>query len=280
MTFKEHSYTVSPFIDYTKAKNLTVIGYEDLYVNQLSVDDIVIFCDIDRCNTKRLNTLKKIFEEVEKVGCRTMNNPNKVLRRFDLVNHLNSLNYNLFKVYRPQEVDVQSIRYPVFLRDEFEHNGPNTDLIYNHTELTKVIEKINHKDILITEFVNTSVDSLFHKYGAFIIDGEIIPRHYFISERWNVKSSSSITNESIINEIKYLNNNPHRELLQKISEITNIEYGRIDYSFLENQIVVFEINTNPTIIDQWDIEEESLRYAVTKQFVNNLTIKVNSMKRA
>ena len=277
LTFKQHHYTVSLFIDYTKAKNIKVIGYEDLDIDQLHSEDTVVFSDIDRCNNQKLETLISIFNQIEKVGCRILNDPKKVLRRFELVNQLSDLNYNCFRLYRPNETDLESIKYPVFLRDEFEHTGPNTNLIHNQEELTAALENIDQDGIVITEFVDTSMDSLFHKYGAFIIDGDIIPRHYFVSDKWNVKSSSSITEESIRNETAYLETNPHKELIQKISEISHIDYGRIDYAFFGEQIIVFEINTNPTMIDKWDIIEEDMRFPVTKRFVGSLTTKINSM---
>jgi len=277
LTFKQHHYTVSLFIDYTKAKNIKVVGYEDLNINQLNTEDTVVFSDIDRCNDQKLETLIQVFNQVKKLGCTILNDPRKVLRRFELVNELTDCNYNCFRLYRPNEADLASINYPVFLRDEFEHTGPNTSLINNQEELTTALANIDQEGMVITEFVDTSIDSLFHKYGAFIIDGDIIPRHYFVSDKWNVKSSSSITEESIRNEIAYLETNPHKELIQKISEITHIDYGRIDYAFFGDQIIVFEINTNPTIIDKWDIIEEDLRFPVTQRFIDSLTTKINSM---
>lgn len=277
LTFKQHRYTVRLFIDYTKSTSIQVLGYEDLDINLFNAGDTVVFSDIDRCNDAKLQTLKDLFDQIVHIGCKILNNPHKVMRRFELVNELSNLQYNCFRLYRPHNVDFELIKYPVFLRDEYEHTGPNTALIYNQEELKATLENRNDEGIVITEFVDTSVDSLFHKYGAFIIDGEIIPRHYFISDKWNVKSSSSITEESIRNEIAYLENNPDSELIQKIASISHIDYGRIDYAFFGEQLIVFEINTNPTLIDRWDIIEDDLRFPVTTRFIDSLTTKINSM---
>jgi hypothetical protein len=277
LTFKQHRYTVSLFIDYTKTKNIKVVGYEDLDLKLFKAHDTVVFSDIDRCNDPKLETLKHLYDQIVTIGCKILNNPHKVMRRFELVNELSKLKYNCFRLYRPQEADVKLIKYPVFLRDEFEHSGPSTELIQDQEELKVSFENIEDEGIVITEFVDTSVDSLFHKFGAFIIDGEIIPRHYFVSDKWNVKSSSSITEESIRNEISYLETNPDKELIQKIASIAHIDYGRIDYAFFGQQIIVFEINTNPTLIDRWDIIEDDLRFPVTTQFIDSLTTKINSM---
>ena len=40
---------------------------------------------------------------------------------------------------------------------------------------------------------------------------------------------------------------PHHDLLKKIFSAGRIDFGRIDYSVLNGNIRVWEINTNPTI---------------------------------
>jgi hypothetical protein len=49
-------------------------------------------------------------------------------------------------------------------------------------------------------------------------------------------------------EADYLDANPHGDLLMRVFDMANIEYGRIDYTVIEGRVQIFEINCNPTII--------------------------------
>lgn len=49
-------------------------------------------------------------------------------------------------------------------------------------------------------------------------------------------------------EAEYLATNPHEQELRSIFAAAEIDYGRIDYALLGEQIQVWEINTNPMIV--------------------------------
>lgn len=42
--------------------------------------------------------------------------------------------------------------------------------------------------------------------------------------------------------------NPHRESVLGAFDLAHIEYGRVDYSLKNGEIVVWEINTNPILL--------------------------------
>jgi glutathione synthase/RimK-type ligase-like ATP-grasp enzyme len=191
------------------------------------------------------------------------------MRRYEVVNHLRQVGCNCFSLYRPSELLAASIRYPVFLRNEFDHKGPTSALISDYDTLVQFVEEKVSQDVLISEFVDTSTDSLYQKYGAFIVGGEVVARHYFVSDQWNVKSSSSLTTKILEEEKDYVMNNPHKKVLAEIANSTHIDYGRIDYAFSGENLVVFEINTNPTIIDRKDLKEKFLRRDVTQIFLSH-----------
>ncbi|RYU59058.1 hypothetical protein EWI61_10150 [Methylolobus aquaticus] len=107
------------------------------------------------------------------------------------------------------------------------------------------------KDIVVCEFIDTSdANGLYHKYGAFVVDGRIVPAHLWFSENWVVKFGSSRQEpEYCQRELDYIRDNPHAKLLQRVCELANIQYGRIDYSVDSmNRIAVWEINTNPVVV--------------------------------
>jgi hypothetical protein len=107
------------------------------------------------------------------------------------------------------------------------------------------------KDIVVCEFVDTAdSDGLYHKYGAFVVDGRIVPAHLWFSENWVVKFGSSRQEpEYCARELEYIRGNPHAKQLQTVCNLANIQYGRIDYSVdSRDRVAVWEINTNPVVL--------------------------------
>jgi hypothetical protein len=130
---------------------------------------------------------------------------------------------------------------------------------------------------LVCEFEDITNGGLYHKYGAFILEGKIIPRHFFLSEAWSVKSASGNIDHSKQLEIDYVKKNPHEEELRRIVEYANIEFGRIDYAVTEKGIQVFEINTNPTIIDHMDLALGNQRHLITHWFIDTFSDELRSL---
>jgi hypothetical protein len=105
-------------------------------------------------------------------------------------------------------------------------------------------------DMMVVEFGNArGEDGRYRKYAAFRIGDEIYAQHCYSSEDWRVKYASANLGEAQWREHDaYAADNPHREQLEKIFPIANIEYGRMDYGLVDGRVQVFEINTNPTIV--------------------------------
>lgn len=272
-------YTVRVFQQYTNADYLKIVPHEALDQQGFGPDDVAIFCDIDRCNDEELAQLVSAYDTIRQTGCRVLNNPGKVLRRYELLKGLHNHHSNAFQVYWPDELPAaDQIRFPVFVRDALEHNGPDTALINDCEALRAALENNPPSNTLVCEYIDTSIDGHHHKYGAFVLDGKIIPRHFFLAEAWNVKSASGDIAHSRQLEIDYLEENPHKQELLRIAAYAHIEFGRIDYAMTKEGIQVFEINTNPTIIDRKDIREGNPRYLITHRFIDNITFAFKNLK--
>ena len=69
------------------------------------------------------------------------------------------------------------------------------------------------------------------------------------SDGWFVKGRTRIVSKAIVDEEqRYVEENPHAEVLRERFALANVEYGRIDYGFVNGRLQVYEINTNPTIV--------------------------------
>ena len=171
---------------------------------------------------------------------------------YDLLQKLFDEGINRFKAVRGSE-PLESLHYPVFVREENQHNGSLTPLIHSRSDLVRELKSLRLqgfpcRDLLVVEFCDTSdQDGVFRKYAAFIVGGEIIPRHVIFSRHWNVKNPDLVDPHLAEVQEEYLGTNPHQAWLRETFKLSGIEYGRIDYSLMENKLQVWEINTNPAV---------------------------------
>jgi hypothetical protein len=213
-----------------------------------------VFSDLERLSPGKLEAASRLWEKLERLGgaTRLLNDPRKVLLRYDLLRALFERGINRFTVHRYGALDGVE-RYPVFLRNETDHMGNRSPLLHGRSEVRAAVKaaprrELPRKRILITEFVDTA-DShgVYRKYSAFRVGDRIVARHIFYSKHWMVKNADLADPSLVEEEYGYVRGNPHRDTLKKIFDIARITYGRIDYAMAEGKPQVWEINTNPMI---------------------------------
>jgi hypothetical protein len=257
---KLNSFTFKNYLK-TRGKGLSdsinLIYYNDLSSLKNITTGTFIFSDLDLLNNNQLQITKHIYNQLaqKQPNIRILNNPNKVLCRYKLLQTMYNTGINRFRVLPAigSRNAWESLRYPVFIKEENQHTGSLSNLINSAKELEKVIiEKVlfgySRRSLLIVEYCNTSdKNGIYRKYSAFNVGGNIIPRFMDISDQWVVKASN--TDEKHIKEADYYaTQNPHYKWLKKVFAIANIDYGRIDYSLLGEDPQLWEINLNPIIV--------------------------------
>jgi hypothetical protein len=233
---------------------MQVLRYNNLGEIKLLLPGSYIFSDLERLSPPELKLAQQVWETLSNAGprLRLLNNPYRVLCRHDLLRKFFEEGKNRFRAVRANE-PLHSLRFPVFVREENDHNGNLTPLIYNPNDLNRCLRSIRLKgyrlrDLLVVEFCNTSDSAgIFRKYSAFRIGGEILPRHLLFSRNWNLKIPDLVDPPLAKEQERYLLDNPHRSWLSEIFDLAGIEYGRIDYSMMGNDPQTWEINTNPMV---------------------------------
>jgi hypothetical protein len=184
---------------------------------------------------------------------RILNDPQRVLRRFDLHAELWRHGSNTFRSFRANG-ELGAVRFPVFIRSEGAHDGALSPLLHTPAAVETWIGRILAlgrpiDDLLVVEFCDTSdADGSYRKYAAFNVDGRIVPRSLNYGRTWMLKFAGNDFSMAMAREeLDYVQRNPHEEELRAIFAIANIEYGRIDYSLLDGRVQTWEINVNPTI---------------------------------
>lgn len=229
-----------------------LISYKNIRDPARLRDGTYVFSDIERLSPDGLAKAGRIWDTLAARGSRVrlLNSPHTILRRRELLQTLAATGRNRFNVYGIDE-PREGIRYPVFLRSEREHRGPLTPMLNSEAELTAAIRNLVASgrpafDLLIVEFLDTSVGGIFRKYSVTRIGDEILAQHAFHAKEWLVKSVRDWPAEEVRRDTEFVAQNPHGERLSEIFRLANIEFGRADYSMLDGEVQLWEINSNPT----------------------------------
>jgi len=231
-----------------------IITYDELFQRSRHPVATYIFSDLERLTPTELRIAAQIWDQLERIeDMRLLNNPRLVKRRFELQSALYASGRNDFQVTRASDRNTP-LRFPVFLREESRHEGSITPMLHNRTQLDEAILAARFRghridDLLVVEFCDTrDEDSLYRKYAAFRIDDRIIACHIDCSSSWLVKDTDIVSPELVEREKEFIEQNPHEEWVRESFELASIDYGRIDYGILDGKPQVWEINTNPILI--------------------------------
>jgi hypothetical protein len=240
---------------------IQIVTYETLASRPTLYSGTYIFSDLERLCPVENEISQFLWDHLRQKGTavRLLNEPYSVLRRYELLRTLYAQGQNSFAVYKLSDLHTP-MRFPVFVRQENEHEGSLTPLLSDRQELVTALVELflrgfRAKELLVVEFCNTvSPDSIFRKYSAFRIGDQILPRRLVFNLGWMAKNNSeSLINEPHAQEERtFVETNPHESWLRKVFDLAHIEYGRIDYSFCDGRPQAWEINTNPTIFLQED----------------------------
>lgn len=230
------------------------LQYDELLQIRALHPGTYIFSDLERLSPLELQLACQAWKTLSMAGSRVrlLNDPSRVMCRYELLQKLFDEGQNTFKVIRANN-SLQSLKYPVFVREEQQHTGSLTPLMHGRRQLVSQLRGLRlrgyrRRNLLVVEYCDTSDHAgMFRKYSAFIVGGEILPRHVLFSRHWHLKKPDVIDPHLAREQEEYLFSNPHKAWLTETFKLSGIEYGRIDYSLMGNKPQVWEINTNPTV---------------------------------
>ena len=255
---RAHSYTVGQYLD-TWGRDVRGIlkpcYYDDLAFGGRLRAGTYIFADLERLDDAQLELAKTLWRRMsERPGeFRLMNDPCRILLRYELLKALHAAGINRFAAHRLNNGALPQ-RFPVFLRRQNEHDGALSPLLHTQEELTRAAEQmasngLRGDDLLAVEYCDTAdADGIFRKYSVFRAGEALFPRHLLHSRKWVLKKADLVDEHFLQEEREYLDANPHAEQLRTIFDLAHIEWGRMDYALLDGQVQVWEINTNPMIV--------------------------------
>jgi len=234
-------------------RTIVPITYDDLLAAPALPRATYCFSDLELLPDAQREPAIALRDRLHAQGCRVLNHPEHTLARYDLLRLLHDQGPNRFTVHRTTD-DLAAARYPVFLRNELDHEGRTSGLLPDAGALDGALREHDTIDTdthrtLVVEFVDTSdAAGVFRKYAAFIVGDTVLARHLMCSTDWQVKEADLLDPTFLREELDYVESNPHEAQLRELFACAHVDYGRIDYSFLDGVMQVWEINTNPTLV--------------------------------
>jgi len=233
---------------------IRVVPYEELDRLEEIHAATYLFTDLDRLSPEEHRVATELADELARYApeVRVLNHPRRVKLRYKLLRELSERGVNDFRALRLTE--LETVRYPAFLRRASEHDGPLTGLLHDREELERAVATLfllgrPVHDLLAVEFLDTSDErGVVRKYGAFVFDGEIVARHVFFAREWSIKEPELSEPELLAEQQRFLEANPHADQLAELVRIAQVDYGRLDYAFHEGRLQLWELNTNPVVL--------------------------------
>jgi hypothetical protein len=256
---RAHHHLLREFLDSWSPDDnghLRGVPYEKFPFWKPLPNGVCIFTDMERLRSGEFSLAVQLAAALRTFpeNYTVLNDPGRYAGRFNFLKILHRQGINDFRVFRVGELG-DDLRFPVFLRNELDHDGPMTPLLHSCDELNRVLAQKKfrrpalRKHLMLVEYCDCADGSgIFRKYSVMNVAGTLIPRHVLFSDKWSTKKPDLVSEETVAVEAEFFDNFPHTEKILQIFGLAGLEYGRIDFGLYHGRIQVWEINTNPTIV--------------------------------
>jgi hypothetical protein len=213
-----------------------------------------VFTDLDRLNFWELELAARVYRLLAQAGLKVLNDPASVRQRFSLLRRLRELGLNRFDAWRVDDVArPRPEHYPVFLRTASAHRGNLTDLLGTRQELDAAIadalaQGIPQSELIVIQYcAQPARPGVFRKMAIFRVGDRMVPALSVHESHWTAKyGEQGIAGAELYDEeLTFTRENRWGEPLRAAFEAACIEYGRADFSLVDGQPQVYEINSNP-----------------------------------
>src|SRR5688572_11770901 len=131
LTSTGHGYTVDALLRRSTEHDVPhcdVTTYDAVLWSSHTVNAVHVFTDMERLSDSQLVAAAGLYRALRDIGIPCLNDPAKVMGRYQLLCNLFEAGINPFAVYRA-DGRPKPPRFPVFVRNESDHCGPMSALI-------------------------------------------------------------------------------------------------------------------------------------------------------
>lgn len=270
-----HSYTVRSLLERTfgaETPACQVTTYDGLFQASSTLQATHIFADIERLYDWELALAGELYHAIREAGLPCVNDPARVMIRYELLRNLHAAGINPFTAYRAEE-HPRPNRFPVFVRYEKDHLRPVSDLLSDQAALDAELFALRERGtplrgLIVIEFASEPIaPGVWRKFGTFRVGDAVLVDHAVAEDRWLVKDGKvGLATDAMFEEERAaVISNRFAEELRSAFKIAGIEWGRADHATFAGREIVYEVNTNPDIApltqQRSHIRDETLRFA-------------------
>ena len=227
--------------------------YEELFFQLSAPIGHYIFGDIDRLSRYERETAGNFADAMRRAApaAHLLNDPVLTLDRVPLLAALARAGINDFAAVR-LDTGARPSGFPVFIRTEDGHFGPETDLLPDEAGFDAALDDLQARGfplrgrIAVGYAGKPNADGRFRRYSAYKIGDRLFADELFVSEHWAVKDAVALWDrQTIAEELDFVRANPHEDVLRNAFAVGHVDFGRADYGVVDGRVQVYEINTNP-----------------------------------
>ena len=257
ITLPGHEYTLQSMASDTfgcPVPELRIVSYDQILRHREVPRATYIFTDIERLHPWELRLASELHAALGAIGLRRLNNPALAMSRVELLHTLREAGAIPFRVWRGDE-RPQPVRFPVFVRGEFDHAAPMPQTITSQRQLDAALKGLQTHGVALRGMLVVEIHAkpyspgLWHKWGTFRVGDRMSVDHLAVDDSWLVKygAPSKLTEAALQDEHDSVLSNRFADEVKHAFELGHIEYGRADHATIDGRSIVYEINTNPYI---------------------------------
>lgn len=260
-----HGYTFGHLVEArpeTLGGRTRILGYSRLRAGADVAGGLHVLTDFERLHRDELGLVRRLHASLSgRPGVRVLGDPTRWLDRASLLERLHDAGVNDFRAHRLDQLrdPRRPVRLPAFLRWADDHGGSLGEPVTTRSELDAAITRIAVSEgrrwrrssarLLIVELVDPrGSDGLYRKHSMARIGDRLVPRHVLFSrDAWVTKHPDVVTDATAAEEAAFVAAPPDVETISRAFELAGVDYGRIDYGYVDGMPQVWEVNTNPML---------------------------------
>jgi hypothetical protein len=252
LTTPGHGYTVDAFVrplpglDVPTSKATT---YHAVLQSHHTVKAVHVFTDLERLSDYELVLAAGLYRTLREAGIPCLNDPARVMGRYQLLCNLFEKGINPFAAYRADARPKPRL-FPVFVRNESDHSGPMSALIRDQGELDTYLKRLTDsgrplRNLLVIEYAAEPEPSgIWRRYETHRIGkNNSVWHQQYLWDSWVIKDYAHLTSDALqLEERTAMIANEVPESVRRSFDIADIEWGVLIMHF-QGRHIVYEINT-------------------------------------
>jgi hypothetical protein len=255
LTTPGHGYTVEAFVQPLAGADVPrceVSTYGAVLRSTHTMKAVHVFTDLERLSDAELFIAANLYRTFCDLGIPCLNDPAKVMGRYQLLCNLFEEGINPFAAYRADE-RPKPTQFPVFVRNESDHSGPMSPLLKDQDELEHCLNGLvvggrPLRGLLVIEYAAEPLtNGVWRKTGTYRIGKSYSVNSQALADNWVVKQyAQHVTNDALqLEEQAAIIANDVPETVCRAFDIAGVEWGRADHASFRGREIIYEINTAP-----------------------------------